>query len=146
MRKTGLKFTWEAGSKNSNAIRVLKRKNIAFEYDHFGNLTVDFYGIGIFEKVDFEQIQSNEFEICIAQPKRSALGRQPWDGLPALMIGRPERENMKDWTIEQLQDLWRGRGYTKKEAQAKAEKDFKEMHRKKSEAERHQIMQEMLYN
>ena len=66
MRKTGLKFTWEAGSKNSNAIRVLKRKNIAFEYDHFGNLTVDFYGIGIFEKVDFEQIQSNEFEICIA--------------------------------------------------------------------------------
>lgn len=53
---------------------------------------------------------------------------------------------MKDWTIEQLHDLWRGLGYTKKEAQAKAEKDFKEMHRKKSEAERHQIIQEMLYN
>lgn len=66
MRKTGLKFTWEAGSKNSNAIRVLKGKNISFKYDHFGNLTADFYGIGIFEKVDFEQIQSNEFEICIA--------------------------------------------------------------------------------
>lgn len=66
MRKTGLKFTWEAGSKNSNAIKVLKRKNISFEYDHFGNLTADFYGIGIFEKVDFEQIKSNEFEICIA--------------------------------------------------------------------------------
>lgn len=66
MRKTGLKFTWEAGSKNSNAIRVLKRKNIAFEYNHFGNLAADFYGIGFFEKVDFEQIQSNEFEICIA--------------------------------------------------------------------------------
>ena len=60
--------------------------------------------------------------------------------------GRPERENMKEWTIEQLFYLWRGRGYTKKEAQAKAEKDFREMHRKKSEAERHQIMQEMLYN
>lgn len=66
MRKTGLKFTWEAGSKNSNAIRVLKGKNISFKYDHFGNLTADFYGIGIFEKVDFEQIQSNEFDICIA--------------------------------------------------------------------------------
>lgn len=66
MRRTGLKFTWEAGSKNSNAIRVLKGKNISFKYDHFGNLTADFYGIGIFEKVDFEQIQSNEFEICIA--------------------------------------------------------------------------------
>lgn len=66
MRKTGLKFTWEAGTKNSNAIKVLKEKNISFKYDHFGNLTADFYGIGIFEKVDFEQIQSNEFEICIA--------------------------------------------------------------------------------
>ncbi len=53
---------------------------------------------------------------------------------------------MKNWTIEQLYDLWRDRGYTKKEAQAKAEKDYKEMHRKKSETERHQIMQEMLYN
>lgn len=53
---------------------------------------------------------------------------------------------MKNWTIEQLYDLWRGRGYTKKEAQLKAERDYKEMHRKKSELERHQIMQEMLYN
>nr|DAZ66820.1 MAG TPA: hypothetical protein [Caudoviricetes sp.] len=66
MRKTGLKFTWEAGSKNSNAISEFKKRNIAFEYNHFGELTADFYGIGIFEKVDFEQIQSNEFEICIA--------------------------------------------------------------------------------
>lgn len=66
MRKTGLKFIWVTGSKNSNAIKVLKRENIDFEYDHFRNLTADFYGIGIFEKVDFEQIQSNEFEICIA--------------------------------------------------------------------------------
>ena len=39
-----------------------------------------------------------------------------------------------------LYDLWRYRGYTKKEAQVKAEKDYKEMHRKKSEAECHQIM------
>lgn len=86
MRKTGLKFMWVTGSKNSNAIKVLKRENIDFEYDHFRNLTADFYGIGIFEKVDFEQIQSNEFEICIAQPKRSTLERKPWDGLPALMM------------------------------------------------------------
>ena len=66
MRKTGLKFTWEKGSKNDNAIKVFKANNINFEYDRFFNLTADFYGIGIFEKVDFEQIQSNEFEICIA--------------------------------------------------------------------------------
>ena len=66
MRKTGLKFTWESGSKNSNAIELFKQRNISFEYDHFGNLTADFYGIGIFEKIDFEHIKKDEFEICIA--------------------------------------------------------------------------------
>ena len=60
--------------------------------------------------------------------------------------GRPERENMKNWTMEQLYDLWRNRVYTKKVAQAKAEKDYKEMYRKKSDIEQHQTMQEMLYN
>lgn len=82
----------------------------------------------------------------IAWPKRSDLERQPRTGRRGSDDGRPERENMKNWTMEQLYDLWRDRGYTKKEAQAKAEKDYKEMHRKKSETERHQIMQEMLYN
>lgn len=53
---------------------------------------------------------------------------------------------MKNWTIEELYDLWRGRGYTKKEAKAMAEKDYNEMHRKKSDEEKHQIMQEMIYN
>lgn len=53
---------------------------------------------------------------------------------------------MKNWTIEQLYDLWRYRGYTKKEARVKAEKDYKEMHQNKSETECHQIMQEMFYN
>lgn len=53
---------------------------------------------------------------------------------------------MKNWTLEDLYELWRDRGYTKKEAKAMAEKDFNEMHRKKSDIERHQIMQEMVYN
>ena len=66
MRKTGLKFTWKDGSKNSKAIKALKESGIAWEYNHFGNLTADFYGIGIFEKVDFEHIGNNDFEICIA--------------------------------------------------------------------------------
>lgn len=83
---------------------------------------------------------------CKYQPKRSTLERQPRTGRRGSDDGRPERENMKNWTMEQLYNLWRDRGYTKKEAQAKAEKDYKEMHRKKSETERHQIMQEMLYN
>ena len=34
MRKTGLKFTWEKGSKNDNAIKVFKENNISLEYDH----------------------------------------------------------------------------------------------------------------
>ena len=53
---------------------------------------------------------------------------------------------MRNWTIEELYDLWRDRGYTKKEARAMAEKDYNEMHRKKSDIEKHQIMQDMIYN
>ncbi len=52
----------------------------------------------------------------------------------------------KNWTIEDLYELWRDRGYTKKEAHAMAERDYNEMHRKKSDEEKHQIMQEMIYN
>ena len=52
----------------------------------------------------------------------------------------------KEWTIEQLYYIWRYQGYTKKQAQAKAEKEYKEMNRIKSDLEQHQIMQEMLYN
>lgn len=53
---------------------------------------------------------------------------------------------MKNWTIEELYDLWRSRGYSKKQAQAKAAKDYKEMHKEKSDIEQHQILQEMLYD
>ena len=66
MRKTGLKITWEKGSKNHKAIKEFKENNNALEYDHFGNLTADFYGIGIFEKVEYEHIENDVFEICIA--------------------------------------------------------------------------------
>lgn len=38
---------------------------INWEYNNFGTLTDDFYGIGIFEKVDFEYVQGDIFEICI---------------------------------------------------------------------------------
>lgn len=81
-----------------------------------------------------------------AQPKRSTPERQLRTGRRGSDDGRPERKNMKDWTIEELYDLWRYRGYTKKEARAKAEKDYKEMHLEKSETEQHKIMQEMIYN
>lgn len=66
MRRTGIRFIWVTGSLSSNAIKVLKQRNIAFGYDHFGKLTADFYGIGIFEKIDFEHVKEDEFEICIA--------------------------------------------------------------------------------
>ena len=32
MRKTGLRFTWNNGSKNDNAIKIFKANNINFEY------------------------------------------------------------------------------------------------------------------
>ena len=57
-----------------------------------------------------------------------------------------EENDMKNWTLEDLYELWRDRGYSKKQAKAMAEKDFNEMHRKKSDIETHQIMQEMVYN
>lgn len=65
MRRTGIRFTWLT-TKSNDAIKELKRNNIAFEYSHFGELTADFYGIGIFEKVDFEHVHDDVFEICIA--------------------------------------------------------------------------------
>ncbi len=66
MRRTGLFINWESGNKNSNAIQEFKKNGINWEYNNFGTLTADFYGIGIFEKVDFEHIQGDVFEICIA--------------------------------------------------------------------------------
>lgn len=66
MMRTGLQFTWEKGSRNDNAIKIFKANNINWEYNHFGNLTADFYGIGIFEKIDFQPLGNDIFEICIA--------------------------------------------------------------------------------
>ena len=95
MRKTGMRFTWET-TKNGDAINELKKNGISFEYNHFGELTADFYGIGIFEKVDFEHVQGDVFEICIAQPKRSKIGASAVGWSPGSDDGRPERGNMDD--------------------------------------------------
>lgn len=50
MRKTGIRFIWVTGSLSSNAMKVLRQRNIAFEYDHFGNLTADFFTASEFLK------------------------------------------------------------------------------------------------
>lgn len=63
--KTGLTFVWESGSRNSNAIALFKQLGIEWEYNHFLELTADFYGIGLFEKVEFEQV-GDAVEICRA--------------------------------------------------------------------------------
>ena len=49
MRGTELFINWESGNKNSNAIQEFEKNGINWEYNHFGTLTADFYGIGIFE-------------------------------------------------------------------------------------------------
>ena len=64
MKRTGLFIKWKSGSKNDNAIKELKRNGIAWEYNRFGELTADFYGIGIFQKVDYEHIENDNYEIC----------------------------------------------------------------------------------
>lgn len=53
---------------------------------------------------------------------------------------------MKNWTIEDLYELWRDRGYGKKSAMRMAQNDYNEMHRKKSEEEKYQIMLDATYN
>ncbi len=53
---------------------------------------------------------------------------------------------MKNWTVEDLYELWRDRGYGKKAAMQMAKADFEEMHRKKSLDEQRTIMQQMVYN
>lgn len=63
MRRTGINFKWET-SKNNDATKALEKLNIAWEYNHFGTLTADFYGIGVYEKLDFEHVQGDVFEIC----------------------------------------------------------------------------------
>ncbi len=47
---------------------------------------------------------------------------------------------MKQWTIEELYELWRSRGYGKKATMQMAEADYKEMNRKKSCRENHIII------
>ena len=66
MRRTGICFIWVTGSLNSNAIKVLMAKNIAFEYDHFGRLTADIFHSGNYELIDYLNTSGDEFEICIA--------------------------------------------------------------------------------
>ena len=66
MRKTDLTFTWDNGSKNDNAIKIFKDNNIKWEYSRFGELTADFYNIGLFLKVDYQRLENDDYEICIA--------------------------------------------------------------------------------
>ncbi len=73
MRRTGINFKWET-SKNNDAIKVLEKNNIKWEYNHFGTLTADFYGIGIYEKIDFERVQGDVFEICAGSKNKVYSG------------------------------------------------------------------------
>ena len=66
MRRTGLFINWKGGSKNDTAIKEFKKNGIAWEYNHFGQLTADFYGIGYFQAIDFDYVENDLFEICIA--------------------------------------------------------------------------------
>lgn len=65
MNRTGLKFTWKSGSLNSNAVNLLKENKINWEYNHFGKLTADFYGIGLFQKIKYVNLENDTFEICV---------------------------------------------------------------------------------
>lgn len=58
-------FRWQhLESKNEAAIRIFKQLNIQYKYDHFGNLMADFYGVGLWENVEYKHIKEDVFEIC----------------------------------------------------------------------------------
>lgn len=62
---TSLFFRWrQLESKNEAAIRVFKQLNIQYKYDHFGILMADFYGVGLWEAVEYKHIKNDVFEIC----------------------------------------------------------------------------------
>lgn len=62
---TSLFFCWQhLESKNEAAIRVFKQLNIQYKYNHFGNLMADFYGVGLWENVEYKHIKEDVFEIC----------------------------------------------------------------------------------
>lgn len=62
---TSLFFRWQhLESKNEAAIRVFKQLNIQYKYNHFGNLMADFYGVGLWENVEYKHIKEDVFEIC----------------------------------------------------------------------------------
>ena len=62
---TSLFFRWrQLESKNEAAIKVFKQLNIQYEYDHYGRLMADFYGVGLWETVEYKHIKEDVFEIC----------------------------------------------------------------------------------
>lgn len=66
MKPTGLKFQWDPESKkskNENAIAIFKERDINWEYNHSFELTADFYGAGLFEKIDYISHGDGIFEI-----------------------------------------------------------------------------------
>lgn len=65
MKPTGLRFKWDKDSKEDNAITAFKEHNINWEYDQFHNLTADFNGSGLFEKIDYIPHGDEVFEIMI---------------------------------------------------------------------------------
>lgn len=65
MTKTGLRFILVENSLNDNAIKILRKNNIDYHYNHFFELVANFYRIGLFQKVDYVNIGHDEFEICI---------------------------------------------------------------------------------
>lgn len=51
---------------------------------------------------------------------------------------------MKTWTYEELYELWRYRGYSKKDSKRLAEKELQEMNKSRSVDEVNEAMRDMM--
>lgn len=58
-----LKFKWESGSKNDNAIKLFKAIGLPFRYNHFCKLEV--YCDDTWHPVSYEALGNNKYEVVI---------------------------------------------------------------------------------
>lgn len=65
MQRTGLTFKWETGSKSDNAIKIFREHGIAYQHLIYFELEADFCGVGVFQKVDYDALGNDIFEILV---------------------------------------------------------------------------------
>ena len=65
MRDTKLRFTWTTGTVADNMIKVFNENGIKYFRSHLNVLKADFYGVGDYKAVGYEQENGNTYKILM---------------------------------------------------------------------------------